>query len=52
MRISASSGPRSRGQGKGPGSTYVRARAVVNALGGRVDGEYHERGLDIVLPRR
>jgi hypothetical protein len=52
LRISAADGPRNRGRGKGPGSTYVRARAVVTALGGRVDGEYHDRGLDILLPRR
>lgn len=52
LRISAADGPRSRGRSKAPGSTYVRAHAVVTALGGRVDGEYHERGLDIVLPRR
>jgi hypothetical protein len=52
MRISAADGPRSRGRSKAPGSTYVRARAVVTALGGRVDGEYHDRGLDILLPRR
>ncbi|MDH2413932.1 HAMP domain-containing protein [Nocardioides sp. CER19] len=52
LRISAADGPTSRGRSKGPGSTYVRARAVVTALGGRLDGEYHERGLDIVLPRR
>jgi hypothetical protein len=52
LRISAAEGPRSRGRKKAPGSTYVRANAVVTALGGRLDGEYHGRGLDIVLPRR
>jgi signal transduction histidine kinase len=52
LRISAADGPTGRGRSKAPGSTYVRARAVVTALGGRLEGEYHERGLDIVLPRR
>jgi len=52
MRISAADGPRSPVRGKGLDSTYLRARAVVTALGGRVQGEYHDRGLDIVLPRR
>jgi signal transduction histidine kinase len=52
LRISAANGPRNRGRSRGPGSTYVRARAVVTALGGRLEGEYHERGLDIMLPRR
>lgn len=52
LRISAADGARSRGRSKGPGSNYVRARAVVTALGGRLEGDYHEGGLDIVLPRR
>ncbi|GAB7005426.1 hypothetical protein JCM18899A_28990 [Nocardioides sp. AN3] len=52
LRIRAAAGPRRRAGAKTPGSTYVRARAVVTALGGRLEGEYHERGLDIVLPRR
>lgn len=34
------------------GASLARAQAVVTALGGRLEGEYHERGLDIVLPRR
>jgi signal transduction histidine kinase len=52
LRISASEEAHHRNRRKDPASALVRARAVVTALGGRLEGEYHDRGLDIMLPRR
>jgi signal transduction histidine kinase len=52
LRIHATDAPRTRLRSRSPGSAYARARAVVTALGGRVEGEYHQGGLQIVLPRR
>lgn len=43
---------RSRGKAKQPGSAFERARALAMALGGRLDGERPEEGLEVLLPRR
>ncbi|UDY22814.1 histidine kinase dimerization/phospho-acceptor domain-containing protein [Nocardioides sp. Kera G14] len=45
---SASTGGRLRG----PGSTFLRARAVVAALGGRLEGDQFDTGIALVIPRR
>jgi signal transduction histidine kinase len=52
IRVSAADSARSRGKERAPGSTYSRARAVVSALGGRLEGDQFDDGLDLVLPRR
>ena len=52
IRVQATHAASPRGKPKQPGSTFVRARAVAMALGGRLDGERPEEGLDVLLPRR
>ncbi|HEY0889672.1 MAG TPA: HAMP domain-containing protein [Nocardioides sp.] len=52
IQVDAADSVRSRGRAKQPGSAFVRARAVAMALGGRLDGERPDEGLEVLLPRR
>ncbi|MFT4264559.1 MAG: HAMP domain-containing protein [Nocardioides sp.] len=50
--LTADQSARTRGRSRPPGSTFLRARAVVTALGGRVEGDQLDEGVALVLPRR
>ncbi|WP_300678498.1 HAMP domain-containing protein [Nocardioides sp.] len=54
LRISITSDhpARIRGTVRGPGSTFLQARAVVTALGGRMEGDQFDTGVNLLIPRR
>jgi signal transduction histidine kinase len=52
ITVAAERPARIRGAIRGPGSTFLQARAVVTALGGRMEGDHFDTGVTLLIPRR
>jgi hypothetical protein len=52
ITVAAERPARIRGAIRGPGSTFLQARAVVTALGGRMEGDHFDAGVTLLIPRR